>query len=800
MRTLRILLQALLVLTVAACADRGIVSPGAGDPSYSAASNGHYLRDLDTQIAVGPDTTVQLGDVLRVGLAAGNGNGPQNNKNVKWSTSNAAVVSVSPDRGTATLTAQGAGTAVVTATLGGNAVSVTITVAAAPPTNTPPVAAPDAYDAIGNVAIPVAAPGVLANDSDAEGPVTVVPGTFATVGGGAVTIAADGSFAYRSAAGFTGVDQFTYTATDGTATSTGTVTLSVPERVWYVKNDAPAPGDGRDSTPFATLAQAQSASAVGETIFVYRGDGTSSGMAAGITLQSGQSLIGQGVPANVTRTVNGQTVVLLAAGGAPTVAGSGSQAAVQLGTNNTVRGLALQSSGSPSVRGAGFGTFTASDVSAQSSGSPVLDLQTGSLAAAFRSLSATGGSTGVKLSGTTGALSVTGDGSTLGSGGTIESATGAGLTLSGATDVSLSYVRVRNNGGSGIEATGLSGLTLTGSAVTDNGDANGEVGLHLAELRGTATVSGTTISGSARQNILVQSSGASTPAPGAPDQLVVTGSTITGAGAGSDVILVSLSSGANFHTRVLGSTVSSGPLECIEVNASGASSSRFTMTGSSVSGCSSAVNLVGSGSSATVVDVTGNPLIRAGVGTGVNILATGAATVRGTVGSNTNVGSSAANNNGIGIDVIVDGTGSAVVELLGNTVTGYSIGVRGGSRGSGAGSADLTLANNNVTAGGGANELAGVYLVSGNGSPAEAKRTCVSLTNNQASAPGAFAFGDYVLEQYAGNVFQLQGFAGDGTDPAVVAAFVSSRDVGGASVVPDAGAIVDYSAGSCATP
>ena len=71
------------------------------------------------------------------------------------------------------------------------------------------MANPDTFDAIGNVTVPVAAPGVLANDTDGESnPLSAVPGTFPTAAGGSVTINADGSFSYLSAAGFTGQDSF----------------------------------------------------------------------------------------------------------------------------------------------------------------------------------------------------------------------------------------------------------------------------------------------------------------------------------------------------------------------------------------------------------------------------------------------------------------------------------------------------------------------------------------------------------------------------------------------------------------
>jgi uncharacterized delta-60 repeat protein len=102
------------------------------------------------------------------------------------------------------------------------AVTVTIT-----PVNDAPVAAPDSYTTSQNTTLTVAAPGILANDSDVEGhPLSAALMTSPTHG--AVTLAADGSFVYVPAAGYSGPDSFTYRASDGAATSnTATVSLDV---------------------------------------------------------------------------------------------------------------------------------------------------------------------------------------------------------------------------------------------------------------------------------------------------------------------------------------------------------------------------------------------------------------------------------------------------------------------------------------------------------------------------------------------------------------------------------------------
>ena len=94
-------------------------------------------------------------------------------------------------------------------------------------------------------------------------------------------------------------DTFTYNLTDGTFTVTGMVTIRRLERVWYVKNNAAAGGLGRSADPFGTLAEAQAASLANDYIFVYFGDGTTTGQAAGIVLKNGQHLIGEHVKLTV---------------------------------------------------------------------------------------------------------------------------------------------------------------------------------------------------------------------------------------------------------------------------------------------------------------------------------------------------------------------------------------------------------------------------------------------------------------------------------------------------------------------
>lgn len=95
------------------------------------------------------------------------------------------------------------------------------------PLNGAPIAVDDAYVAVEDTLLIVAAPGVLANDSDPDGDsLTTAKRSFQS-DNGTVTIKSDGSFTYTPNADFNGTDSFTYIAGDGQALDSATVTITV---------------------------------------------------------------------------------------------------------------------------------------------------------------------------------------------------------------------------------------------------------------------------------------------------------------------------------------------------------------------------------------------------------------------------------------------------------------------------------------------------------------------------------------------------------------------------------------------
>jgi hypothetical protein len=95
------------------------------------------------------------------------------------------------------------------------------------PANHPPAATGDNYSGTQDTTLTISAPGVLANDTDADGdPLSAM--LASAPAHGAVTFVANGSFTYTPVTGYFGPDSFTYTASDGKdASAPATITLTI---------------------------------------------------------------------------------------------------------------------------------------------------------------------------------------------------------------------------------------------------------------------------------------------------------------------------------------------------------------------------------------------------------------------------------------------------------------------------------------------------------------------------------------------------------------------------------------------
>ena len=266
------------------------------------------------------------------------------------------------------------------------------------------------YNAVGNMLLSVTAgSGLKAGVVDLDGvtpagSLVITTGTFSTSAGGSVTIAADGSFTYTPEVGDRNLtDTFTYTVTYGdNLASTGTASINLGARVWYVDNSG-ANGNGTRNSPFNTFAAAiTAANASGDYIYLFKGNSNyTRHLARGVNL----------VGAAVDLTVNTITVISGNSANIPTVGGT-----LTIANNDTVNGLNISSGSATGLNAPGTsGSHIAATVNIGSvtstTGVPVnLSYVDGALT--FVSISANGAANGIVVANTTGSFTVNGTGTT----------------------------------------------------------------------------------------------------------------------------------------------------------------------------------------------------------------------------------------------------------------------------------------------------------------------------------------------------------------------------------------------------
>ncbi|HKR12115.1 MAG TPA: Ig-like domain-containing protein, partial [Pyrinomonadaceae bacterium] len=369
--------------------------------------------------------------------------------------------------------------------------------------NTQPIADPDTYTASGNIAIAIAAPGVLGNDRDPDTgnatglTVTKVQGNASNVGvatdttatgrggvKGRVTLNANGGFTYEPAPGFNGDDTFTYEISDGTKTDTAEVKITISGMAWFINNNAGGLNQGTFSNPFTSLASFNTANAAtgvapdpknGDFISLRTGTGAYN-ETDGINLRAQQRLIGNAVQFNTVFTADANSIAAYTAfagspGAAPaisTTAGNG----VDLSTDNTVRGFNVGVIGGNffKINGGAVGNLVLNTVSASGAGSALNVSTSGAFGAnvTFDSLASTssGGGANINLVNVTGTLAATAGGA-----GLTNSTTVPVVSISGGS-VNFSYPgSVSRTSGTGTLVTAGNGHTGTLTFVSVSGSA-----------------------------------------------------------------------------------------------------------------------------------------------------------------------------------------------------------------------------------------------------------------------------------------------------------------------------------------
>ena len=349
----------------------------------------------------------------------------------------------------------------------------------------------------------------------------------ATTQGGAITLFADGSFVYTPKAGFTGTDTFDYTiknSVDNTLTDTGTITFNITNMVWYVNSAAGTNGDGRANSPFNILSGAQTASAIGDFIYLFA---SATNYTGGITLKNTQQLIGGGSALVVA------SKTLINAGTRPVMSGAG----VVLALGNTLSGFNMSNTGSgASIAGASVGTLAVNTmlINTTGAGLDLTGVSTPSVNISLDSVASSGGTKNVNLVGLNGtvalgsgalsgasnnALDVSGGAAAITFSGTIGNTTAhsvnvASMTspgtvsLSGQVSGSGSGINLTSNGGGtgavisftggiSLSTGGNLAFTATGGGIVNATQNNGTIVNTLATTTATAlTVTSTTIGAS----------------------------------------------------------------------------------------------------------------------------------------------------------------------------------------------------------------------------------------------------------------------------------------------------------------
>ena len=402
----------------------------------------------------------------------------------------------------------------------------------------------------------------------------------------------------------------------------------------------------------------------------------------------------------------------------------------------------------------------------------------------------------------------------------------AALYLQGVTQVDLVNLAINGAAQHGINGNNVTDLDISGTTIQNAGDEVWESSIYIHDLKGVASAGRTSLfnnvnitNDSGQFNIFLQNNDGTNDRPGEKDRLEITNSQFTRNGDNfliSDNITVANSGTGNFQTVVSGSSFTATATcgapafagacvsDNIQVDAgNNAAFDAVITTGNNFTSGNAgqaAVNISASGGGQGTFNVQNiATTVRASLGINVSLTTTNAAaSLRGTIANNT-LSTSVNNNAGAGIGMVLEGAGTMVVDVNNNTIsgndpTGFDFGIRGGAR-AGTGTADFQI-NNNTAFG----EGAGAWFFAGNAAAGETSRTCVNFIGNNIDG-GATSFADYFVEMYTNTAFQLQGFAGAGTNAAAVASFIASRDDDAGSVVDaGSGTTVNYTNGTCTTP
>lgn len=486
------------------------------------------------------------------------------------------------------------------------------------------------------------------------------------------------------------------------------------------------------------------------------------------------------------------------------ISGTGSSQGIFLNSNTgaTVAfsgPITLSTGANAAFTATGGGTVSATDTSSTlttTTGTAlnVANTSIGTGGLNFRSITSTSASAnaGIVLqsTGTTAGLTVLGN-STAGSGGTISNKTGSCVTVSDSRALNLARMNLQSCGQHGLNASNLTGMTLTGLAISNNGNAADENGLHLQGLYGTVSVSGTSISGSATNNVFVSNSSGNL-------NMTVSGPNCriedNDATLGNDGILFSGDGTASMRIEVNNCVFDNNRGDHFQLTTSAVNSTQMIATFTNniltgISGNAGAGVTLSSAGDADVIALVSNNDISGAHASAISLYqaanSTASAAMDVTIANNL-VGdagiSGSGSATGDGINIVRNGQGIMTVNVENNTIRQYSnvAGVYLES-GDGVGTMNATLSGNTITErNNAAYATNGVHLNAGQiGS--DTGTVCLDLVSNSVTGSGKNSFAneeDIRLRQRFQTKVFLPGYAGGATDTAGVRDFVIANNVG----------------------
>ena len=361
-------------------------------------------------------------------------------------------------------------------------------------------------------------------------------------------------------------------------------------------------------------------------------------------------------------------------------------------------GLVATGGGTVTVEGAGNTIATTTGTAVAISATTI-----GAAGVTLDSVSSAGAVNGIVLANTGGgAFTVTGTGAA-GSGGTIAGSTGVGIGLVNTGPISLTDFAVTGGGATGISGNNVAGLELLRVSVASNGNAAGEHGIDLVNLSGVATITDSSVTGSAVDNIrIINSSGAL--------DLAVTGTTIGNAPSGTlpnDGLFIAANGTSQIKASITDSTFVNNRGDHFQFTTDNAATSTTHLTFSD-NALSTTIPIVGggvsinSGGAADLFVAVQNNVITGSRGTALTVTMTGSTALgelNGTITGNTIGTPGVANSgsiNGSGIVGQLNGNGTMTLLVEDNEVRNFNaFGIQIVNR-SGSGLAYVTIEDNVV--------------------------------------------------------------------------------------------------------